>query len=74
MARSRTTCATCGENPVSQNGNECEACQEHQRHLTALHRWARRHESPADDQGRELRVQLYAAVVAAGGAIFEKAG
>lgn len=50
----------------------CDECKARKRHLDALHDFFRRHTPEADDEGRGLRVDFYAAVVQAGGRLFEE--
>ena len=58
------------DNQVS-TGVECDRCKAEKRRLDELHDWFRRNDPEADDDGRELRVMLYAAVVGIGGGLFE---
>jgi hypothetical protein len=66
-------CVVCRYRPA-ESGVGCAACKAEKRRLDALHDRFRREEPAAARDGRELRVELYAAVVGLRGTLFEARG
>lgn len=65
-------CVWC-HRPFDAPGVECAECKAEKRRLRDLHAADYRCAPEADGEGRELRVELYRAVVERGGTLFEGA-